>query len=112
MAAAASLAALDWHAGLDHAAALAHNRRLCAQILAGIDALGLVPVSPRDEAARGGSIMLRLPDSHPAGALCAALGQRDVHADARGQVLRLSPGFVTTEGGVARLLDALAETVR
>jgi kynureninase len=52
-------------------------------------------------------VMLRLPDHHPAGAVVARFAEEGIHADARGQTLRLSPGVMTTEDGVARLLDCL-----
>jgi kynureninase len=37
----------------------------------------------------------------------ARFAEEGIHADARGQTLRLSPGVMTTEDGVARLLDCL-----
>ena len=109
MACAASLPALDWHAARDHAAILAHNRALAAEILAGIDDLRLALVSPRDERKRGGSLMVRLPDRHPAAAAVATLRTAGVYTDARGQVLRISPGIMTDIEGVARLLQALKQ---
>jgi kynureninase len=107
VAALASLPALDWHAAQDHAALLAHNRRLTALILEAADDLGLTVVTPRQEARRGGSVMLRLPDDRPAPEVVAALREGGITADCRGQTLRLSPGVVTTEEGTHRLLDAL-----
>ena len=109
MSAVASLAALDWHAAQDHAALLAHNRRLTARIIAGAKALHLPLVTPEPEAKRGGSVMLRLPDSHPGAETVAALRARGVMSDSRGQTLRLSPGILTTEAGTERLLAALAD---
>ena len=108
MAAIASLPALDWHAGQDHAAVLAHNRHLTAHLIEIADALHLPLLTPRDEGRRGGSVMLRLPDSHPAAATVAALRDDGIVADHRGQTLRLSPGVLTTKAGVARLADRLA----
>lgn len=108
MACAASLPALDWHAAQDHAALLAHNRKLGARIQQGITGLGLSLVSPADPAQRGGSLMIRLPDRHPAREAVARLKSADVHVDARGQTLRISPGIMTTDAGVSRLLQELA----
>jgi selenocysteine lyase/cysteine desulfurase len=108
VAALASLPALDWHAEQDQAALLAHNRRLAARIIEGAEALGLDLATPREEARRGGSVMLRLPDDQPADAVVARLRERGVTADRRSQTLRLSPGAVTTEDGTERLLAALA----
>jgi selenocysteine lyase/cysteine desulfurase len=108
MAAVASLPALDWHAGQDLAGIAAHNRRLCGMIEEGVTDLGLPLASPADPDARGGSVMLSLPDHLPAAAILAGLRAADLWADARGQTLRLSPGIMTTEAGVRRLVDALA----
>lgn len=107
MATIASLPALDWHAAQDHRALLAHNRRLTARLIEMADALGLPLLTPRPEAKRGGSIMLRLPDSHPAADIVTTLRAQSITTDARSQTLRLSPGIVTTDGGVDRLTQAL-----
>lgn len=107
MAALASLPALDWHAGQDHAAILAHNRTLTAQIIEGADALGLTLVTPRDPARRGGSVMVRLPDSHPVPGVVSTLRDHGISADARSQILRLSPGVMTTSSGTDRMLQVL-----
>ncbi|MCY1125548.1 aminotransferase class V-fold PLP-dependent enzyme [Frigidibacter sp. RF13] len=112
MAAAASLPALDWHAGQNPAALLAHNRSLSAAILEGLDDLGLTLASPRDPDQRGGSLMVRLPEGRPAPALVDRLRQEGVNCDARGQTLRLSPGVMTTMDGVAALIASLAGALR
>lgn len=111
IAALASLPAMDWHAGQDHAGLLAHNRALTAKIIAGADSLGLPLVTPRDADKRGGSVMLRLPDRLPAADVVAALRAQGITTDHRSQTLRLSPGIVTTEAGVERLLGALGALV-
>lgn len=107
MAAIASLPALDWHAAQDHAALLAQNRRQTARIIAAADEMGLDLITPRAETARGGSVMLRLPDSHPAPQIVAALRAAGIATDGRGQILRTSPGPVTTDDGVQTLVTAL-----
>jgi kynureninase len=109
MAALASLPALDWHAAQDHAAILSHNRRLTAQLIDMADALHLPVLTPRPAAKRGGSVMVKLPDSHPAAEVVAALRAHSITTDSRSQTLRLSPGIVTTEAGVGRLHAALAK---
>jgi selenocysteine lyase/cysteine desulfurase len=107
-----SLPALERHAGQDFAARLAHNRALSALIIAEADGLGLPLVSPRDETERGGSVMLRLPSgADPQGVVRQLLG-RGVQCDTRGNTLRLSPGEVTTEAGVARLVEGLHRVVK
>ena len=112
MAAAASLPALDWHAGQDLAAMAAHNRALTARLIAAADEMGLALVTPRPEAQRGGSVMVRLADAGRAQAVLAGLRTRGLHADARGAVLRLSPGTVTTGDGTTALIAALEDLAR
>ncbi|MCB6177705.1 aminotransferase class V-fold PLP-dependent enzyme [Rhodobacter sp. Har01] len=112
MAAIASLPALDWHAGQDHAAIRAQNRRLTARLFDIADALRLATLTPREEERRGGSVMLRLPETVPAAQVVAGLRAEGVSADHRSQTLRLSPGVLTTEAGVARLEAALARLLR
>lgn len=112
MAAAASLAALDWHAGQDTAAMLAHNRILSEQILQGVEALGLPLASPRDPDQRGGSVMLALPSEVPASDILSAFRASHIFADARGQTVRLSPGVMSSKNGVEKMLEVLAVTIR
>lgn len=111
VAALATLPALDWHAGQDHAAILAHNRALSARIVEGLDALALPLVSPRDPAERGGSVMLRLPDRVAPADVLERFRAAGVFADARSQTLRLSPGIMTTMAGVERMLATLGDAV-
>lgn len=112
MAALASLPAMDWHAGQDHRAILAHNRALTARLF-DIAADCRLPLgTPSAEAARGGSVMLHLPDSHPAAEVVATLRAQGITSDCRGQTLRLSPGILTTEAGCDRLADALPQALR
>lgn len=108
MAAIASLPAMDWHAQQDHVALLAHNRHLTAHLFDMADALHLPVLTPRAEARRGGSVMLRLPESHPAASVVATLRAQGISADARAQTLRLSPGILTTDDGAKALHRALA----
>ncbi len=108
MPALASLPALDWHSTQNQSALLAHNRRLTARLIEGCDDLGLHLVTPRPEAKRGGSVMLRLPDTHPAAAIVAALRAQGITTDCRSQTLRLSPGIITTLDATERLIAALA----
>lgn len=112
MAAIASLPAMDWHAAQDHGAILAHNRRLAARLFDMADAAGLPVLTPRPEAKRGGSVMLRLPDQRPAAGVVSALRARGISTDSRGQTLRLSPGIVTTDAGAELLAEALGQVLR
>jgi len=107
LACAGSIPALKWHAAQDHAAVLAHNRRLGGMIIEEARHLGLALASPREEERRGGSIMLRLPEYADPTAAVGMLRDKGVFADCRGRILRLSPGIVTSEEGVERLFAAL-----
>ena len=112
MAAAASLPALNWHAGQDAPALLAHNQTLTARIIAAADDIGLALATPRAQAQRGGSVMLRLPSADAAQNALQTLRSADLHADVRGATLRLSPGFVTTSDGTDDLITALQNLPR
>lgn len=107
LACAGSLPALKWHCGQDRAALLAHNRRLGAAIIATADDLGVRLASPRDERRRGGSVMLALAERVDPARLVADLAARRIYADHRGRTLRLSPGCMTTEEGIAGLGETL-----
>ncbi|NIZ07804.1 aminotransferase class V-fold PLP-dependent enzyme [Pseudooceanicola sp. HF7] len=105
-----SVPALEWNAAQDAQAMLDHNRKLSGMILEAAPDLGLTPVSPTDDARRGGSVMLRLPEGPDPAQTVSAPRDKGLFTDCRGRILRLSPGSVTTEDGVMRLLAALAGT--
>ena len=64
-------------------------------------------ITPRAEAKRGGSVMLRLPETLPAAQIVTQLRGLGISTDARGQTLRLSPGIMTTLAGTETLITAL-----
>jgi kynureninase len=109
---AACLPALEWHAQQDPMVLLSHNRRLVELLIDGAAALDLELASPRRGGDRGGSIMFRLPAARDAADLIQALRAKQLFADCRGQILRLSPGNVTTDEGAARLLRALRDALK
>ena len=104
-----SVQALRWRAG--QGGLLAQNRALTADIMARAAEMGLTLASPMEEARRGGSVMVQLPAGVDPAAVVDGLRDRAVHVDARGAVLRLSPGAVTTADGVARLFEGLKSLV-
>ncbi len=109
LACAGSVPALRWNAAQDRAALLARNRALANAVIEAAPSFGMTLASPDDEDRRGGSIMLRLPEgTDPAGAV-ARLRERGVYTDCRGRIMRLSPGVVTTDGGLERLFAGLKE---
>lgn len=104
-----SVPALRWHAAQTDL--LAQNRALTAAVIAQAAALGLPLASPEAAQHRGGSVMLRLPDGVSPQAIVDGLRASHVHVDARGQVLRISPGAVTQMHHVDRLFDGLKRLI-
>jgi selenocysteine lyase/cysteine desulfurase len=107
LAAAASLPALEWHASQDLAKLGAHNRGLCEATIKGCAGLGLTLVSPGSAEERGGSVMFRLPAGADPAAVVVRLREQNLFTDCRGNILRISPGNLTTAAGVERLLRHL-----
>jgi selenocysteine lyase/cysteine desulfurase len=105
----AALPALRWHAAQDHVALAAHTYALCEALIAVMDRHGLPLASPRQPSARGGSVMVSLPPQEDAGALVSALAGRGIVCDNRSQVLRFSPGVITTRQDVETLDAALSD---
>ncbi|MEY8841204.1 aminotransferase class V-fold PLP-dependent enzyme [Cribrihabitans sp. XS_ASV171] len=105
----AALPALRWHAEQDHAALARHTYALSERLIEVMDRHDLPLASPRAAESRGGSVMAVLRPDRDAGALAAALLERGIVCDNRSQVLRFSPGVVTTEEDVDTLDAALAE---
>ncbi len=100
-----SVPALKWHA--DQNGILAHNRMLTEAVIDAADMSGMTLATPRDPDRRGGSVMVQLPESvNPTGTV-DILRAQNIHVDARGQIMRLSPGAVTTMKHVEQLFEAL-----
>lgn len=104
----ASLPGLNWvlQTGVD--AIGQQNLVLTDLILERAQENGWAIGSPLEADQRGGSVMLTLSEHVNSGHLVAALRQEQLYCDARGQVLRLSPGFVTGRDNV----EALCATVK
>ncbi|QFT58229.1 Kynureninase [Sulfitobacter sp. THAF37] len=101
-----SIPALKWHAA--QTGLLDQNRALTRLVIEGAQDMKLPLASPAQESSRGGSVMLQLPtDSDPV-KLVDGLRDRAVHVDARGRILRISPGAMTNDTHVARLFDGIA----
>lgn len=105
LAAAGSIPGLEWYLAQGLGAVAAHNRALCEAIIEQADAARLPLVSPRQAEKRGGSVMLRIDN---AAACVDRLRENGLHADARGDILRLSPGWVTDGAAVDRLFGLLS----
>ena len=98
---------MEWHARQDAAALLAHNRALSARLIHGLDGLPVTLASPREEDARGGSVMVRATDPATAETVIGRLREKGVYADRRDALMRFSPGPVTSEAGVDALVAEL-----
>tara|TARA_R110002049_G_scaffold115828_4_gene268001 strand:+ start:2003 stop:3118 length:1116 start_codon:yes stop_codon:yes gene_type:complete len=104
-----SVPALKWHATQE--GLLAHNRSLTDQIIVAADHAGLTVATPRLHDQRGGSVMIQLPETTDSQTLVQQLREQSIYVDARGQILRLSPGAITTEHHVDKLFDQLISLV-
>ncbi|MEM6464197.1 MAG: aminotransferase class V-fold PLP-dependent enzyme [Pseudomonadota bacterium] len=109
--AAACVPALRWHSRADTGAILSHNREATQTLIDGADALGLDLVTPREEAERGGSIMINVKSAEAAQQMLVVLRDANIYADARGSILRFSPGVMTTLEETDRLNALLAEAL-
>lgn len=109
--AAATVPALKWHAATDRRALLHHNRLLCDIVIDGADQLGLTLLTPRDERARGGSVMLELGSEAKATNTLADLNAAGFSADIRGSSLRLSPGIQTTQEATQEIVAELGKSL-
>ncbi len=72
-----------------------------------IRSAGLALVSPDAAEMRGGSLMVRLPEDLAADGVVTALKAEGIFTDARGQILRLSPGSVTSTAAIDHLTQVL-----
>jgi kynureninase len=107
LAAAACLPALDWHASKELNLLAFHSRQLCERLITGCTELGFTLVSPASADDRGGSVMFRMPANRNSAAVVGRLREQNLFTDCRGNILRISPGNMTTLSGVERLLGAL-----
>ena len=107
LAAVASLPGLEWVRARGISAMAAENRAHAYALLVGAEAIGWSLLSPWADEARGGSVMLEVPEPLVPADVVAALRARQLYCDARGRTLRLSPGAVTTPDAIDSLMSAL-----
>ena len=105
----ASKPGFDWMLAQPAGSIRVHNLNLCHQIIEMVDRLEYRLLSPREDQARGGSIMAELPRHADAGQVISMLASQRVSVDARGRTLRMSPGASTTSGGIERLERCLSQ---
>lgn len=99
----ASKPGFDWLLAQPPGKLRAHSLALCHQLIEVTDSLGYALLSPRDDAARGGSIMVQTPAHLDPQQVVGALAAQHILIDARGRTLRLSPGVATTVAGIERV---------
>ncbi|HEV3475182.1 MAG TPA: aminotransferase class V-fold PLP-dependent enzyme [Actinomycetota bacterium] len=85
------------------------QRELTDHVISRADGAGLPVRTPRDRDRRGGVVNVGVGDN--AGKIAAALYERDVCVDARGDGIRVSPHFFTTEADVDRLFEELGKLI-
>lgn len=100
-----SVPALRWHA--EQTDLLAQNRKLTQTVMDAADEINLTIATPLDPDQRGGSVMLQLPQTAQPDHIVNILRDQRIHVDARGNIMRLSPGAVTRPDHVDRLFDHL-----
>ncbi|MEX3672263.1 aminotransferase class V-fold PLP-dependent enzyme [Paraburkholderia phenoliruptrix] len=99
----ASKPGFDWLLAQPSGKLREHNLALCHQLIEIADSLGYALLSPRDDASRGGSVMLQTPAHLDPQEVVGRLGAQHILLDSRDRTLRLSPGASTTVAGIDRL---------
>ncbi len=90
----------------------ARNQELTSLIIKSVDNIGLELLSPRDDDRRGGLVRVRLPGGRSnAERVLHELFKRNVVLDQRGDALRISPHFFSTEEDVERCFEELGRFV-
>jgi len=82
---------------------LEHNRRLCSQIIDQAVRMDWNLLTPIEEEERGGSLMFELPSTVDIDDLISEIERDCISVDVRGRILRISPGYTTTESAVSQL---------
>lgn len=91
------------------AAIRAKSQRQTQQLIALADEAGLTVRSPRDPEARGGTIILDIPDGRE---VTAELGRRQILVDFRpGAGIRIAPHFYTSDDEIAQTIQELHSIV-
>jgi kynureninase len=88
-----------------------HNLTLSRVLLEIADSHGLEVVSPRLDAERGGTVVIRVPDAIAPAELAQQLGKSSIHCDVRGNRMRWSPGLITKVAALHELDRCLGEAL-
>jgi kynureninase len=88
------------------------SKRQTQRLIALADEAGLTVRSPRDPEARGGTIILAVPDAEGRG-IVAELGRRQILVDFRpGAGVRIAPHFYTSDDEIAHTVHEFASIVK
>jgi len=109
LASAASLPGLQFVESTGIDTLRSHNLKLVRRIIDHAQTSEWRIVSPLDDDRRGGSLMIRMGDHVDVQSIVSHLRDRKLFCDARGQIIRLSPGIVTTEADVDLLCQGIQE---
>ena len=104
-----TLPGLRWLHATGIEAVRSQNLRLCRKLMDIADAHGLRLASPRDEARRGGTVVVELPDAWDPNEAQRALMRIGLLCDTRGTRMRWSPGPVTEDAAMVALERFLGE---
>ena len=99
---AAALPGLRWHRDVGMEAIYDHNRFISGLLIEWLEKHGLEVVTPTESDKRGGSVMVRLPDTIDPSALVNEFKEYRVFVDNRSSILRLSPGITSKTSGLER----------
>jgi selenocysteine lyase/cysteine desulfurase len=90
----------------------ARNQELTSLIIEKANEVNLEVLSPRADERRGGLVRVRVPGGRPnAERILHELFRRDVVLDQRGDALRISPHFFSTEEDIGHCFEELKELV-
>ena len=103
-----TLPALDWLFKGGAELMRNQNLKITTDIIEIADEIGIELCTPREEKLRGGSVMLKLPAHVEPTQFITTLREKNIFADARGNILRLSPGVLTNATTLVVLRDCLA----
>lgn len=88
-----------------------HNLTLSRVLTEIADSHELKVLSPRSDGERGGTVVIRVPDSIAPAELVQRLGKSDIHCDVRGNRMRWSPGLITTVAALHELDRCLGKAL-
>ncbi|MEO5758994.1 MAG: aminotransferase class V-fold PLP-dependent enzyme [Mesorhizobium sp.] len=108
----ATVPGLKWLTAVGTAAIRAHNLRLSRRLMDIADGHGLTLVSPRDDASRGGTVVIEIPAGVSPDHVQRGLMAQGIVCDTRSDRMRWSPGLITSEASFDVMDGLLANLCR